>query len=68
MKKRLSSGKEQTWSQIYIKYTKFSLERHGGGGVKPSIVPNIFTTGTVLDVRGGRRGTDDKGVAKLDKG
>ena len=44
------------------------IEKHGGGGVKPSIVPNNFTTGTVLDVRGGRRGTDDKGVAKLDKG
>ena len=68
MKKRLSSGKEQTWSQIYIKYTKFGLEKHGGGGDIPSMVPDSFTTGTVLDVRGGRRGTDDKGVAKLDKG
>ena len=44
------------------------IEKHGGGGVKPSIVPNIFTTGTVLNVRGGWMGNDDKGVAKLDKG
>ena len=68
MQKRFSSGKEQTWSQFYIKYIKFGLEKHGVGGDVLSMVPDSFTTGTMLDVRGGRRGTDDKGVAKLDKG